>query len=52
MPLGMVVGLGQSDFVLDGDAAPTPKRGTAPNFSPTSIVTKRLDTSGYHLVRR
>jgi len=28
MPLGMEVGLGRGDFVLDGDAAPpSPKRG-------------------------
>ena len=27
MPLGMEVGLGPSDFVLDGDPAPHPKRG-------------------------
>jgi len=51
MPLGMQVGLGTGDFVLDGDAAP-PKGGTAPNFRPMSIVTKRLDASGYHLVQR
>jgi len=31
MPLGMEVGLGQSDFVLDGDPAlPSPKRGRSP----------------------
>ena len=51
MSLGMQVGLGPGDFVLDGDAAP-PKGGTAPNFRPMSIVTKRLDASGYHLVQR
>jgi len=32
MPLGTDVGLGPSDFVLDGDPAP-PKRGTASQFS-------------------
>ena len=34
MPLGMEVGLGPGDFVLDGDPAPLSKnRGTAaPNF--------------------
>ena len=31
MPLGMEVGLGPGDFVLDGDPAPLPKRG--PQFS-------------------
>ena len=33
MPLGMKVGLGPGDFVLDGDPAP-PKRGTPPIFGP------------------
>jgi len=52
MPLGMKVGLGPGDFVLDGDPAPRPKKGTQPhNFRPTSIAAKRLDSSGYHLVR-
>jgi len=38
MPLGMEVGLGPGDVVLDGDLAP-PKSGTAPlNFLPMSIV--------------
>jgi len=34
MPLGMEVGLGPSDIVLDGDPAPPIQRGTAalPNF--------------------
>ena len=33
MPLGMEVGLGPGDFVLDGDPAPPSKKGTAPpNF--------------------
>jgi len=27
MPLGMKVGLGTCDFVLDGDPAPPPKKG-------------------------
>jgi len=30
MPLGMKVGLGPGDFVLDGDPAPSPKKGTEP----------------------
>jgi len=42
MPLGMEVGLGPCDFVLDGDPAPS-KKGTDPNFRPISIVAKRLD---------
>jgi len=33
MPLGMELGLGPGDFVLDGDPAPLPKRGTTPQFS-------------------
>jgi len=43
MPLGMEVGLGPGDFVLDGD--PTPQKGGGahlPNFRPISIVAKRL----------
>jgi len=44
MPLGTDVGLGPGHIVLDGDPAPpSPKRGTAPNFRPMSIVAKRLD---------
>ena len=38
MALGMEVGLGSGHIVLDGDPAPLPKRGTAPNFPPMSIV--------------
>ena len=30
MPLGMEVGLGAGDFVLDGDPAPVPKKGMGP----------------------
>ena len=33
MPLGIELGLGPGDFVLDGDPAPPPQRGTAPQFS-------------------
>ena len=33
MPLGMEVGLGPGDFVLDGDPAPPPQKGAeSPNF--------------------
>jgi len=38
MPLGMVVGLSPVDFVLNGDPAPSPKRGQQPNFQPMFIV--------------
>ena len=39
MPLGMEVGLGPGDFVLDGDPAPLRKKMTQPppNFWPMSI---------------
>ena len=30
MPLGMELGLSPADFVLDGDTAPSPKRGRSP----------------------
>jgi len=39
MKLGMQVGLGPGHIVLDGDPAP-PRRGTAPNFWPMSVVAK------------
>jgi len=51
--LGMEVGLGPGDIVLDGIPAPPKKKGgAAPNFRSMSIVAKRLYVSGYHLVRR
>ena len=44
MPLGVEVGLGPGEFVLDGDpAAPRKKGAQPPNFRLMSIVTKRLD---------
>jgi len=51
MPLGTQVGLSPGDIVLDGDRA-SPKRGTAPNFRPVSIVAKRLHGSRCYLVQR
>jgi len=47
MPLGTEVGLGQDDFVLDGDPFPPPKkRGHRPHsFRPMSIVAKRSPVS-------
>ena len=51
MPLGIEVGLGLGDIVLDGDPALPPK-GYSRRFRPMSIVANRLYVSGYHLVRR
>ena len=45
MPLGTKVGLGPGRVVLHGDPAPPPKRGTAPNFRPMSVVAKRSPVS-------
>jgi len=47
MPLGMEVGLGPGNFVLDGDAPSLPKKGAEPlpSFRPMSVVAKRLDGS-------
>ena len=50
MPLGTEVGLGQGYIVLHRDQAPPPKRGTSPNFLPMSIVAKRLNGLGCHLI--
>ena len=47
MKLGVLVGLGPSHTMLDGDPVPR-KRGTAPNFRPMSVVAKRLDGLRYH----
>ena len=50
MSLGMELGLGPDDFVLDGDSAPLPQKGgVAPPrifFRPMFIVTKRPDGRG------
>jgi len=51
MPLGTEVGLGPGDIVLGWDPAP-PQKGTQhPQFWSMSIVVKRLDGLGCHLVR-
>jgi len=50
--LGTEVGLVLRHIVLDGDPAPPPKRGTAPNFRLMSVVAKRLVGSRCHFVRR
>ena len=50
MSLGIEVGLGPGDFVLDGDPAPPPQKGgraPSPIVMPVSIVAKRLDASAY-----
>jgi len=56
MPLGMEVGLGSGDIVLDVELRtqlpPLKEAQQPPLFRPMSIVAKRLDGSGYHLVRR
>ena len=52
LEIGMVVGLGPGHTVLDGDPAPLPQMGTAPNFQPMLVVAKRLDGSRCHLVGR
>jgi len=50
------VGLGQGDFVLDGDPAPPLQKGggaaPTPNFRPMFIVAKRTDGSRRHLAWR
>jgi len=49
MPLGLEVGLGPGDFVLDGDPAPPEKRAQPPpNFWLMYIVAKLLDGTRYH----
>jgi len=46
MPLGIEVGLGPGDIVLDGAQLPLPQKGaTAPNFRRMSIVAKRSPIS-------
>jgi len=46
MPLGMEVGLGPGDFVLDGTPLPLPKKGAEPpDFRPIFIVAIWLDGS-------
>jgi len=38
MKLGTQVGIGPGHVVLDGDLAPHPQRGTAPNFRPIIVA--------------
>ena len=49
MPLGAEIGLGPGDIVLDGGPPPHGK-GHSPHTTGMSIVAKRLDGSGHHLV--
>jgi len=54
MPLDTKMDLGPGNIGLDGDPAP-PRKGAQlppPSFRLMSIVTKRLDGSGYDLVQR
>jgi len=47
MPLGMEVGLGPGDFVLDGDPSSPPQKGDrAPNFRPMSMPNGWMDQDG------
>jgi len=48
MALGTEVGLSPGHIVLERTQLP-PKKGTAPNFRPMSIVAKWLDGSRWHL---
>ena len=57
MKLGMEVGLGPGDIVIDGDPVPPPQKkgGTAPNFRSMSIVAIRSPISAtaeclYHML--
>ena len=51
MQLGMEVGFGPGDFVLDGEQVLSPKKGAEPpNFGPMSVAAKRLDGLRCHLV--
>jgi len=51
--LGMEVGLGPGQIVLDADPAPPPKgHSPTPNFRPMSVVAQRLDGLRCHLVWR
>jgi len=52
MELGTQVGLGPSHIVLDENSAPSPPKGTAPNFRPISVSAKWLHGSRCHLVWR
>ena len=42
MAVGTEVGLGPGHIVVDGEPAPLPQKGTAPNFRSISVVPKWL----------
>ena len=50
MPLGVEIGIGLRDIVLNGDPTPSPLNGHSPQFLPMSVVAKRLDGLRCHLV--
>ena len=50
MKLGKQVGLGPGHIVLDGDPAPPPQRGTAPNVRPIPVAAKWMHGSRRHLL--
>ena len=52
MPLGMEVGLGPGNVVLDGDPAPPRKGHSSPPLFGPCIVAKQLNGLRSHLVQR
>jgi len=52
MKLGMQIRLCPGHFVFDGDKAPIPLKGIAPNCRTLSVVAKWLDGLRCHLVWR
>jgi len=52
IPFGTEVCLGPGDIVLNGDSTPLERDTAPPTFRPMSIVSKWLDGSRCHLIRR
>jgi len=57
MPLGMEIGFGPGDFLLDGDPTPPSQKGDGElpppqKNRPMFIVAKQLDGSIWHLTLR
>jgi len=50
--LGTGIYFSPGHIVLDGDKLPPKGAPQTPTFRPMSVVAKRLDESGYHLVWR